>query len=165
MNVNVYKPLKNRKGPEYNCSVFLGGTIDNGDSIDWQTEVIEMLKANDPDGYISYDDDIELDVFNPRRDDWNPKATADDKIEQINWELDHLEESDMIIINILPDSQSPISLMEIGLFKDHKSIIVFCETDYYRYENVETVCDRFSIPLYNTNDSEFIAQKIIDTLY
>lgn len=165
MKVKVYKPLRNRKGPEYNCSVFLGGTIDNGDSTDWQSELIEMLKNTDPDGYISYNQDITLDIFNPRRDDWDPDASYDDKVDQINWELEHLEESDMIIINILSDSKSPISLMEIGLFKDHKNIVVFCDTDFYRYENVETVCDRYNIPLYNTNDPADIAQIIIDSLY
>lgn len=167
MKTSVYKPLKNRslKGTLY-PSVFLGGTIDNGDSVDWQNKVIKQIEKKELDDYISYDD-IQIDIFNPRRDKWNPKASHDEKVKQITWELDHLEEADLIIINILPKSMSPISLMELGLFGryDYKNVIVFCQQDYWRYENVETVCHRYKIPLYNTNDEKVIADKIVNYLF
>lgn len=35
---------------------------------------------------------------------------------QVNWELEHLEKADLIIMNILASSKSPITLLEMGLF-------------------------------------------------
>ena len=46
-------------------SVFLAGTIDNGDSLNWQDKVImELINLG-----------IECEVFNPRREHWNPNPT------------------------------------------------------------------------------------------
>ena len=51
--------------------------------------------------------------------------------------------------------------MEIGLFaKDHK-LIVFCEPDFYRFDNVRVVCERYNIPLYQTNEISTIKNKIL----
>ena len=33
---------------------------------------------------------------------------------QVNWELEHLEKADLIIMNILASSKSPITLLEMG---------------------------------------------------
>ena len=88
--------------------VFLGGTIDNGKSIDWQKTLIGELNSCDTVHPII--------VYNPRREDW-PDSNDNNEIEkQINWELYHLERADLIVMNILGSSKSPISLLELGLF-------------------------------------------------
>ena len=79
---------------------------------------------------------------------------------QVNWELDHLERADIIIMNILASSKSPISLMEIGLFVKSGKLLVFCPKNYYRYDNVRIVCERFNIPLFNTNDLLVIKHQV-----
>ena len=133
-------------------SIFLAGTIDNGDSDDWQSELIRTVK------------EVELrrpvKVYNPRREEW-PSADNHREIgKQIEWELYHLERADLIVMNILANSKSPISLMELGLFAKEGRLMVFCPKTFYRYDNVSTVCKRYGIPLYNTNNIPYIAEKV-----
>ena len=137
----------------YPLNVFLGGTIDNGDSFDWQLELIRELNEVDTTHPIM--------VYNPRRSEWNKEADKDELRKQIDWELYHLERADLIVMNILPNSKSPISLMEIGLFAKEKKMIVFCTEDFYRYENVRMVCQRYGVPLFNTNDISVIKNEVL----
>jgi hypothetical protein len=134
--------------------VFFGGTIDNGSSIDWQKTLAEELMACETKRPLC--------IFNPRRANWDKQADKK-KIEgQIVWELTHLELADVIVMNILPNSKSPISLMEIGLFARKHKLIVFCNENFYRYDNVKVVCERYDVPLYNTNDILVIKNKILE---
>ena len=49
-----------------------------------------------------------------------------------------------------PDTKSPISLLELGLFADRKDMIVVCPDGFWRKGNVEFVCKEYGIPLLNT---------------
>lgn len=120
-------------------SIFLAGSIEMGKAIDWQARVRESFKSKD------------VLILNPRRDDWdsswvqsinNPKFK-----EQVDWELQALEDADYIILNFDPKTKSPISLLELGLFSNSK-ILVCCPTGYWRKGNVDIVCDRYNIPLF-----------------
>lgn len=117
-------------------SIFLGGTIDMGNSVDWQSQVIEALK----------DEDITL--YNPRRKDWDSsweqKEENAEFRKQVNWELMCLEKSDLVILYFAPESKSPISLLELGLFHK-KNMIVCCPEGFYRKGNVDIVCRRYNI--------------------
>ena len=128
--------------------VFLAGSIDMGNAEDWQRKAIQKFRAA---ASGRFDIDGELVIYNPRRNS-GEGFTPDNKEEmeyQVNWELDHLEKADFIIMNLLPDSKSPISLMELGLFASSGKLIVACPPEFYRYDNVRIVCDRYEVPLYN----------------
>ena len=131
--------------PDSNISIMLGGTIEMGNSEDWQTEIYNRLKNIDD--TLGFFDNI--DVFNPRRDSWDSSWTQKQSNpqfnEQVNWELDSIEDSDIIFFNILPDSKSPITLMEIGLCKHKKNVIICCPEGFYRKGNVEIVCSRYGM--------------------
>jgi hypothetical protein len=139
---NVIKPpqsvVKNSK--KGFTKVFLAGTIEMGNSEDWQTKVSVILK------------DRPYTILNPRRDEWD--SSWEQKIEnpqfyqQVNWELDALNKSDIIILYLLPDSKSPISLLELGLYANSGKLLVCCPEGFWRKGNVEVVCERFNIPLY-----------------
>ena len=59
----------------------------------------------------------------------------------------------ILIYNILPDSKSPITLLEIGLFaRSGKSVFVCCPSGFYRKGNIDVICARYSIPLYEDFD-------------
>lgn len=125
--------------PVVKHTVFLAGTIDMGKSDDWQSLLEE------------YFEDTPWTVFNPRRSDWNDFIDNDIKdpyfYQQVNWELNALEKADKVLFNFLPYSASPISLMELGLFKD-KAIV--CSSGEYRKDgNIQIVCDRYRVPYYN----------------
>ena len=119
--------------------IFLAGTIDTGDSSDWQNTLISRLSD---DRYQN----LNITIYNPRRD---KEFNVDDQEEQIRWELNHLDKADVILVNILPDSKSPITLMEIGLYANSGKLVVVCPKEFYRYDNVRIVCEKYNIPLYN----------------
>lgn len=125
-----------------NNSIFLAGTIDNGDSFDWQSEVIKSLNGFD------------ITILNPRRKDWDSswKQTIDDPQfnEQVNWELDALDKADFILMYFAPESKSPISLLELGLYANSNKLIVCCPDGFYRKGNVEIVCKRYGISLFDS---------------
>ena len=65
--------------------VFLAGTIDMGNSRDWQKEIHRTFSKTGG-RYI---------LFNPRQEHWD--ATRPGEMDyQVRWELDHLEEADML---------------------------------------------------------------------
>lgn len=128
----------------WSTSLFLAGTIDNGESENWQKRYIEELKRNSENYRKSSNGTIY--VFNPRRE-----TVPTDINSQIRWELEHLDKAQMIIMNILPNSKSPISLMEIGLYASSGKLEVHCPKEFYRYDNVRIVCEKFNIPLFNDN--------------
>jgi hypothetical protein len=141
--------------PDDRISIMLGGTIEMGNSDDWQTDIYNRLcKVDDTLGFFD-----NIDVFNPRRDSWDSSWTQEQSNpqfnEQVNWELDNIEDSDIIFFNILPDSKSPITLMEIGLCKNKSSVIVCCPDGFYRKGNVDIVCSRYGMQQYADIDSAF----------
>lgn len=137
----IIKPLQSVISEK---SVFLAGTIDNGESEDWQSRVEKVF---DRAGWI---------VYNPRRDDWDSswKQSIEDEQfnRQVNWELDALDRASTILMYLAGNSKSPISLLELGLHARSNKLIVCCEKDFYRRGNVEIVCDRYDIPLFPTLD-------------
>lgn len=135
-------------------SVFLAGTIDNGDSLNWQDKVImELINLG-----------IKCEVFNPRREHWNPNPTKEDMEAQIKWEQDHLDRADIIAMVLLDDSKSPISLLEMGLYAKSKKLIVFCTPKFYRFDNVRLTCEKYHIPLVQDLHPLIIANKIISKM-
>lgn len=143
--------LKEFKAPEWpNCTdpsatkIFLAGTIDMGQSEDWQKQVVKRLDK-DPDKYY---------VFNPRRDDFDPKA--EQKFEdpyfyqQVNWELTNLDNCDIILMCLLGTSKSPISLLELGLYATTDKVILYCEDEFYRRGNLQVVCTKYKIPVFSS---------------
>jgi hypothetical protein len=118
--------------------IFLAGSIEQGKATDWQSEIADVLKDND------------VTILNPRRDEWDDSweqsITNPQFKEQVEWELDGQDASDLIVMYYDPDTKSPITLMELGLFKD-KNMIVCCPNGFWRRGNIEVVCDRYNIPL------------------
>ena len=137
-----------------NKSVFLAGTIDNGDSLNWQDKtIIELINLG-----------FNCDIYNPRVEHWNPNATKEEVEYQIKWEQNHLDNADLIVMVLLDDSKSPISLLELGLYAKSKKIVVFCTTNFYRWDNVRLTCDKYNIELIQDLNPLIIANKIISKL-
>lgn len=149
--------MKEYKAPDHieinhNPSIFLGGTIDMGDSDDWQKFFTnDFRNAN-------------INIYNPRREKWdnniNQAFGNDIFYRQVTWELNALEKADYIIINLLATSKSPISLLELGLHAKSGKLIVCCPEGFYRKGNIDIVCDRYNIPIFQ-NISEIKTYLII----
>jgi len=128
---------------EEGISVFLAGTIDMGPSKDWQAYLAKkIIRATD-----------NVVIFNPRRDSWDSsweQTTKNEEfVEQVSWELEHLEKVDYIFMYFAPDSKSPISLLELGAFADRGNMIVCCPPEFYRSGNVEIFCNRYGVQFFN----------------
>ena len=136
-------------------SVFLAGTIDNGDSLNWQDKVIiELINLGVKN----------LEIYNPRREHWNNNHSKEEIEKQIKWEQDHLDSADVIAMVLLDDSKSPISLLELGLYARTNKVIVFCTPKFYRWDNVRLTCEKYNITLIQDTHPTIIANKIIAKL-
>jgi len=119
-------------------SIFLAGTIDQGKSFDWQKAMAKEW------------DKFDIVLLNPRRPDWDSKAKSKEIKEQINWELEAMDKADIIVLNIIEDSESPISIAEAYRHAGDSKLFVCCPKGFYRYENVKAVCDYYGSAVYNS---------------
>jgi hypothetical protein len=123
-------------------SIFLGGSIEMGTAEKWQEKIAKELS------------DFDINIFNPRRDDWDSSWVQDIDnpvfYEQVNWELDGLGEASLIMFYFQPGTNSPITLLELGLHAQQDNVIVCCPEGFNRKGNVDIVCERYDIPLYET---------------
>lgn len=135
-------------------SIFLAGTIDNGDSMNWQDKVInELINLGVKN----------LEIYNPRREHWNSNS-KEELEKQIKWEQDHLDAANIIVMVLLDDSKSPISLLELGLYAKSKKLIVFCTPNFYRWDNVRLTCEKYNIELIQDVNQLTITNTIISKL-
>jgi hypothetical protein len=97
-------------------------------------------------------------IYNPRRLDWDSSwAQEIDSPEfniQVNWELEHIDTADIVIMYFDPTSKSPITLLELGLVaaRNPGKLHVCCPEGFYRKGNVDIVCNRYGVRTYETLD-------------
>lgn len=121
-------------------TVFLAGTIDNGNSEDWQQATFDYLQ------------DTAVTFMNPRREHWHPDTeqtiSNPEFNHQVNWELNNIRDADIIFCFIGANSKSPITLMELGWLSGHNQYstpiptIIVCEPKFWRKGNVEILASR-----------------------
>lgn len=130
--------------------IFLGGSIEMDKAEKWQDKLVAELKQEP------------CICINPRRDDWDSTWKQDPTVgtefnTQVNWEINNILNSDVVVFYFDPNTVSPITLLELGLcagtnHDSFRSLVVFCSPEYFRYGNVKIVCDRFNIPVYSDWD-------------
>lgn len=140
-----------------NRSVFLAGSIEMGKAVDWQKSVTDMLA------------EVNVTILNPRRDDWDSswRQTKDEPkfVEQVKWELAGLQRADAIIVYFAPGTQSPISLLEFGLYARSPKVIVVCPEGFYRKGNIDIVCEMYDVTQVETLEQAVaIVKNIVDIM-
>lgn len=141
--------MKQIKAPKFVndkvATIFLAGSIEMGSAENWQDRVVSMLA------------DSHWTILNPRRDDWDDtweQSMEDERfVEQVEWELQGLETCEKAIVYFDPNTKAPITLLELGLLsqlKEPQDIYVVCPKGFYRRGNVQVVCDRYRIRLYDS---------------
>ncbi len=132
--MNVIKPPSELSN---GFSIFLAGSIEIGAAVNWQDRVTKLL--NDREGTI----------YNPRRDEWDSTWTQSidnpQFREQVEWELNAMEQANVILMYFDPSTKSPISLLELGLFATSGKLIVCCPDGFWRKGNVDIVCHRYLV--------------------
>ena len=158
MKAKVFKAPEKVENPGGWPSVFLAGAIDMGEAEDWQKEVTDTLA------------DVECVILNPRRSDWdssweqsieNPKFK-----EQVEWELKGLEDANFVAMGLTKDSKAPISLLELGLHVVGRRMIVYCPEGFYRKGNIDVVCKRYGVPVYEDFEEfcQIVKARMLETI-
>lgn len=163
----IYAPKKDSGAYHQRPRIFLAGTIDNGAGEEWQKWVEEQLK------------DYKVVLLNPRRPDWNPdlKPTADcpEFVEQVNWELDGIAYSNIILFYFAGGSISPVTMLELGMCLGQENAmdsyswsrtLIYCDKNFWRRGNIEITCKRAKTHVW-TDKQEWIdtLKRTLDTLY
>jgi len=129
--------------PYQRFNVFTAGSIEMGKAVKWQSLMAQLLS------------DLPITVCDPRRPDrdWDPAmARVKDNNgltgmrAQIDWELDAQDQADVICFFFDVDTNSPVSLLELGLFAKSKKVVVCCDARYHKWDNVQITCERYGIP-------------------
>lgn len=150
----IYAPDPSAKLLSSRQKIFLAGSIEMGTAENWQDKVIMALS------------DLNIEILNPRRTDWdasweqsidNPKFK-----EQVDWELDNITNADFVLMYFDPKTKSPISLLELGILTiNHPVVIVCCPQGFWRKGNVDIVCDRYEIPVFENLDDAIHSVKLM----
>ncbi len=119
--------------------IFLAGSIEMGRAVEWQKRVVEDLE------------DVDVVLLNPRRRDWD--SSWEHSInhlqfrQQVEWELQALDDSDIIVMYFDPETKSPITLMELGIHAatNPGKVIVCCPDGFWRKGNIDIVCARYGV--------------------
>jgi Nucleoside 2-deoxyribosyltransferase like len=125
--------------------LFLAGSIEMGAPESWQSQVCDRLR------------DTDWTVLNPRRDDWDSswvESKGDSNFrEQVDWELNAQEMPAVTILMYLaPGTESPISLLEFGLFARTGRMLVICPEGFWKKGNVDVVCERYGVKQFDSID-------------
>ncbi|KAJ8523192.1 hypothetical protein ONZ45_g290 [Pleurotus djamor] len=121
-------------------SIFLAGSM----TPDWQSKLTALLFSRMPDKPLT--------VLNPRRDDWDSSWKESISFapfrEQVEWELSAQEAASVIAFYFSPETEAPVSLLELGLNAGSGKVVVYCPEGYWKKGNVEVVCARNEIKLF-----------------
>jgi hypothetical protein len=154
--MSIIKPPYSLSGIENKFSVFLAGSIEMGAAENWQ-EKIEQETVHLKN----------ICILNPRRDDWDSSWKQDIQNEQfkeqVNWELEGLEKANLIVFYFSPETKSPVSMLELGLFARSHKLLVCCPEGFWRKGNIDVVCERYNIE--QVNNLEEIIKKIKEKTY
>lgn len=153
--------------PKAESTIFLAGSIDNGEVENWQ----DVLSVNIEKRFLSLGSKSNfserINILNPRRENWSATTPNDitngDFYHQIDWENQGLELADLIVFNFLPNSKSPITLLELGLYAGKKDLIICCPEGFYRKGNVDYIANKFKIPL--VTDIKSLEHQIVMYIY
>lgn len=147
----VYRPPTSWQPRAGAKTIFLAGSIEMGSAPNWQGELIATLA------------DREITILDPRRDEWDAswrQSIDEPKFrEQVEWELDGLDRADVIAMWFVPETRSPITLLELGLHARGGKLVIGCPDGFWRRGNIEVVCARYGIPLVGSWDAFITAVR------
>ena len=122
-------------------TIFLSGSIDTPPAT-WQHKIS---------AYLSH---LDVTLLNPHRTDWDNTWKEDPSFEpwakQVKWELDGMEDADVIAVYFRPQTPAPITLLELGLWARSGKCVVGCSDGYQKRGNVRVVCQKYGIDCFES---------------
>lgn len=110
--------------------IFLAGSIEQDKAIRWQDKIIDYFSCYD------------IIFLNPRREEWDASwdhSTEKDSMffQQVKWELEGIDESDIVIFYFDSNTKSPVTMLELGyVLGKKKKTVIYCPKEFYRHGNV-----------------------------
>jgi hypothetical protein len=109
-------------------SIFLAGTIEKDDA--WRELIIKQLLH------------LPIAIFNPYQPKWDSTWVQDISdprfVKQVNWELDMMDEADVIAVYFSKETAAPITMLEVGLGARHGKVVVACpDSEHSRRGNFQ----------------------------
>ncbi|KAL2150570.1 hypothetical protein VTH82DRAFT_7133 [Thermothelomyces myriococcoides] len=119
---------------------------------DWRQAVIHAVSH------------LPVTVINPFRADWDGTWREDPSFapfrEQTEWELDMQERADLVVVYFGPETDAPVSLLELGLCaRSGKPVVVACHPGYRKRGYVQVVCRRYGLEYIDGRD-ELIGRAV-----
>lgn len=133
--------------------IYLGGTIDfsGNPETDWQQAFIDgLVKLTDPLKGLLLIKNLNFIVFNPKVPLTNPAGPTLDNPEFISvmdWRLQMQGLSDIVFLNIMKNSVSPIPILEFGSLLDSGKLIVRASEGNQVYSHIRIYCEKHQVPL------------------
>lgn len=133
--------------------IYLGGTMDFSGNIetDWQQAFINGLaKLTDPVKGLLLIKNLNFIIFNPKLPLTGPLAPTLDNpefVKVMDWRLQMQELSDIVFVNIMKNSVSPIPVLEFGSLLSSGKLIVRASEANKMYSHLRLYCEKFQVPL------------------
>jgi hypothetical protein len=151
--------------------IFLAGSIEMGKATDWQQNFVLNVNAQiytAENGRFVSQMASPYCFYNPRRKDWDSdwKQGIEEPqfFQQVTWELSALDQATHIVMYFEPGTQSPISLMELGLYANTGKLLVVCPEGFWRKGNVDIVCTKLGIKQFGTlgEAATYVTRQILN---
>lgn len=130
--IEIFAPMEYKWSPE--PKLFLAGSIQTKN---WRRDIVYLLR------------DRLVTIFNPVSKNWYSSWKQDKDFapfsEIVHWGITAMEICDVIFMYFDPKTQSPISLLEFGLFAHTNKLIVLCPDGFLGKGSVDIICDRYNI--------------------
>ena len=132
--------------------VYLGGTMDfSGINTDWQQIWIDGLtKLSDPIKGLLLIKNVNWIIFNPHVPPVNnlpPTLDNPEFVQTMQWRLQMQDVSDLIFLNIMNKSVSPIPILEFGSNVTSGKLVVRCGEQHQIYSQIRMYCEKYQVPL------------------
>lgn len=133
--------------------IYLGGTMDfsGNPQTDWQQAFIDGLaKLSDPVKGLLLIKNLNFIIFNPKVPPQNPAAPNLDNpefVQTMKWRMQMQDMADIVFLNIMKNSVSPIPILEFGSLLGSGKLIVRASEMNNMYSQIRMYCEKYQIPL------------------
>lgn len=132
--------------------VYLGGTMDFSSSVnDWQQIWIDGLtKLSDPISGLLLIKNVNWIIFNPHVPPQQPLAPTLDNpefVQTMQWRMQMQDIADLVFINIMNKSVSPIPVLEFGSLVTSGKLVLRCGEQHQIYSQIRMYCEKYNVPL------------------
>ena len=134
----VLRPPKPISAVKDAFSVFFSSTAEINSFLPWQNLILKELI------------DEEIVCFNPFRNAWDLAWEEVDDYEdkyknQVLWELQALDQANLIVMYFCSNVKAPVSLLEFGLQAKSGKLLICCAKDFWRKKFIDVVCKQYGI--------------------